>query len=94
MSDKHRQYSGESIATDWYDGPLMYLTRVEFSDAEALIEVSSIGWVTGTYPREMCHVRMSRADLVKALAMLDGQPVRDYNDEIVSPEDYIATVPT
>ncbi len=81
-----KQNVGPDIVVDHYDGPITTLRVVAFERGDQqvpdrLLEVETMGWVTGSYPRHAVHCRLSREQLLTALAMLDGKPVEDFYGE-------------
>lgn len=72
----HADY--EWCVTEWYDGPLRAWAPVPEYEG-ILVELrTNLAW---TNKHGDVHVRLDRADLQHALAMLDGAPVRDFRDE-------------
>jgi hypothetical protein len=83
---------GEYIALDWYDGPLLEIARVDFADGDRLVQVCSLctvhpeekppsdrlrAVVSGEDPWARAVIRLSRADLLKMLDLVDGKPITD-----------------
>lgn len=73
-----KQNIGPDIVVDYHDGPLTTLRVVTFDQGKSLLEIETLGWVSGSYPHHAVHCRLSREQLVTALAMLDGKPVEDF----------------
>lgn len=84
---------GDYIVLDWYDGPLLEIARVDFSDGDRLIQVCSLctarpeetapterlrGTVHGDYPWTRATVRLTREHLQAMLDLMDGKPVKDF----------------
>jgi hypothetical protein len=85
------------ISLEWYDGPLLEIARVDFSDRDAMIQVCSLctvhpeetdpssslrGAVSGEAPWERATIRLTRSDLLKMLDLIDGKPIEDFHDEM------------
>lgn len=93
---KEPETIGTYIALDWYDGPLLEIARVDFADADRMIQVCSLctvtpeerppsdrlrGTASGEEPWTRTVIRLSRGDLCKMIDLIDGKPVRGYLDE-------------
>jgi hypothetical protein len=85
----------EYIALDWYEGPLLEIARVDFADRDCAVQVCSLctvheieqppserlrGTTSGKKPWTRTVIRLTRNDLQSMMDMLDGKPVKDYND--------------
>lgn len=84
-----RQTYGETITTEWYDGPLRSLRLVYFEDGDKRVEVDTMLAMVGepyTIGRDNnvrdVKVRFDREELLKMLALLDGEAIKDWNDEM------------
>jgi hypothetical protein len=82
---------GKEIVTDWYDGPLQSMCLVVFDDGDQLVEVkTNLAPVSEPYTIGRCNtvrdvtVRFSRTDLTNMLRVLDGLPIKDWQDEEVA----------
>lgn len=84
------QNQGSPITFEFYDGPLREASVVRFTDKDGaedpdrrMIQVSGVlGWTEGTYPNETHHMRFTRVELAKMMAMLDNIPVEDFHGEM------------
>lgn len=90
-----RETVGPYIALEWYDGPLLEIARVDFDDRDRMVQVCSLctvhdvetvpgerirGTVSGEHPWTRSVVRLTREDLQAMMDLLDGRPVRAWND--------------
>lgn len=88
-----RQTYGKTITTDWYDGPLRSLRLVYFEDGDKHVEVDTMLAQVGepyTIGRDNnvrdVKVRFDREELLQMLALLDGQAIKDWNDDLCMSE--------
>lgn len=93
-----RSVMGQTIAVEWYDGPLTELRRVMLYGDEPMVEVETVlcrvterlpyrypqpDGADLDYPR--VAVRFDEADLLRMLAVVRGQPITDFQDRVRDP---------
>jgi hypothetical protein len=79
---KHNKVTeGPRITLDWYDGALSEIRRIDIEGVEPLVQVHSLGWSEGSYPHEMHVMRLNREKVQAMLDMLDGKPVKSWEDQ-------------
>lgn len=87
------------VILDWYDGPLCEIARVEFANDDPMVQICSLctvkpvettpsaplrAAVSGDDPWTRATIRLTRADLVKMLDLVDGKPIEDWSGEAVA----------
>ncbi len=80
---------GNYIILSYYDQPLMQIARVEFENVDGestvLVQVDTLlCTIEGERPWERAICRFSRDELVKMIAVIDGEPVEDFFDGMVT----------
>jgi hypothetical protein len=95
MTDSPRETVSDYIVIDWYDGPLLEIARVDFTDRDRMVQVCSLctvheieqppgerlrGMSSGEAPWTRTVIRLTRDDLQTMLDLLDDKPVKGFHD--------------